>query len=187
MIQTPTLETERLLLRVPIHEDFERYAEFFCSEAAAPIGGPLSRGVAWRRFLQMPGAWMVQGFAMFSVIEKERGVWIGQAGPWYPDGWPGREVGYSFHQDAQGKGYATEAVVACMDYVFDVLGWDEVCHTIKSDNMPSKAVAKRVGSDYLGKVELMPPWDHLDAESWGQTKAQWHQHRTSLTSGKPST
>lgn len=187
MIQTPTLETERLLLRVPIHEDFERCAEFYCNEASKPIGGPMLRGDAWRRFLQMPGAWMVQGFAMFSVIEKERGVWIGQAGPWYPDGWPGREVGYAFHQDAQGKGYATEAVTACMDYVFDVLGWDEVCHTIEATNEASKAVAIRMGSNHLGKANMPPPLDKLDAELWGQTKAQWHQHRTSLTSGKPST
>ena len=98
----PTLETPRLLLRLPELGDFERYADMFADESTHHIGGPLSRHDAWRRFLQMPGAWMVQGFAMFSVVEKASGLWMGQAGPWFPDGWIGTEVGYSFHPDARG-------------------------------------------------------------------------------------
>ena len=70
----PTLETERLLLRVPQVGDFERYAELLCDPVAARhIGGGLSRGEAGRRFLQMPGAWVVQGFAMFALIDKATG------------------------------------------------------------------------------------------------------------------
>ncbi|MGK9797812.1 GNAT family N-acetyltransferase, partial [Salmonella enterica subsp. enterica] len=57
------IETERLILRVPRIEDFERYAELLGDEEAARyIGGHLPRAAAWRRFLQMPGAWVVQGF-----------------------------------------------------------------------------------------------------------------------------
>jgi len=68
------LETERLLLRVPEIGDFERYAELLGNEEAARyIGGHLSRAAAWRRFLQMPGAWSVQGFGMFSVVAEASG------------------------------------------------------------------------------------------------------------------
>ena len=49
MAEAPTLETGRLLLRVPRIEDFDRYAEMLGDEQAARyIGGRLPRAAAWR-------------------------------------------------------------------------------------------------------------------------------------------
>lgn len=171
------LETERLILRVPRIEDFERYAEFFADESSRIIGGPHARGDAWRRFLQMPGAWMLQGFAMFSVIEKSSGLWVGQAGPWRPDGWPGTEVGYAFHQDARGKGYCTEACVAAIDYAFDALGWEDVIHCIDESNVASQSVARRLGSRNRGRGQLPKPLDQHPIDVWGQTRGEWRVNR----------
>lgn len=173
----PILETERLLLRVPQADDFERFAEMLAHPSSLHIGGPLLRHEAWRRFLQMPGAWVLQGFAMFSVVEKSSGRWMGQAGPWQPDGWPGTEVGYSFHPDARGKGYATEACAAAMDYAFDVLGWNEVIHSISPENTASQAVAKRLGSRNRGPGKLPPPLDVHAIEIWAQSRAEWAENR----------
>ena len=70
----------------------------------------MPRTAAWRKFLQMPGAWAMQGFAMFSVIEKvQRPHGSDRLGPWHPEGWPGTEVGWALRARAWGKGYATEA------------------------------------------------------------------------------
>ena len=168
------IETERLLLRVPLRVDFDRYAELVCdAEATLHIGGAMTRGDAWRRFLQMPGAWAVQGFAMFSLVEKSTGLWVGQAGPWQPEGWPGTEVGYVLHPDAWGKGYATEACTAAIDWAFEVLGWEDVVHCIAPANTASQAVAKRLGSKLLGKAQLPPPLDVHHCDLWGQSRAQW--------------
>lgn len=171
------LETERLILCIPQIEDFERYAEFLAHESSRSIGGPHPRGDAWRRFLQMPGAWALQGFAMFSVIEKSSGQWVGQAGPWRPDGWPGTEVGYAFHQDAHGKGYCTEACVAAIDWAFDTLGWTEVIHCISPANTASQNVARRLGSRNLGPGALPPPLDAHAIDIWGQTREEWRARR----------
>lgn len=173
----PILETERLRLRVQQAGDFERYAEMLAHPSSLHIGGPLLRHEAWRRFLQMPGAWMVQGFAMFSVVEKSSGRWMGQAGPWCPDGWPGTEVGYSFHMDARGKGYATEACAVAMDYAFDTLGWDEVIHSISPENTASQTVAQRLGSRNRGPGKLPPPLDVHAIEIWAQPRAEWAENR----------
>ena len=169
----PKLETERLLLRVPQLGDFERYAQMFDDPSTRHIGGPLTRAEAWRRFLQMPGAWLLQGFAMFSVVEKDSGRWIGQAGPWYPDGWPGTEVGYAFHPDAHGKGYATEACVAAIDWAFAALGWTDVIQSIAPDNTASAAVAERLGARRRGQFDH---GGHV-VEIWGQTREEWAESR----------
>lgn len=169
----PGLETARLILRLPRLEDFERYAEMLADSSSHHIGGPMLRHEAWRRFLQMPGAWSVQGFAMFAVVEKASGRWMGQAGPWLPDGWPGTEVGYAFHPDARGKGYATEACTAAMDWAFDVLGWSAVIHCIAPANTASQAVAMRLGSYNRGPGKLPPPLDMHAVDIWGQTREQW--------------
>ena len=45
--------------------------------------------------MTMIGSWHATGFAMFSVIEKSSGRWVGRLGPWMPEGWPGPEVGWA--------------------------------------------------------------------------------------------
>ncbi len=177
----PRLETDRLVLRLPRREDFDAYAELMGDEEAARfIGGQLDRASAWRKFLQMPGAWMVQGFAMFAVVEKASGSWIGQAGPWQPEGWPGTEVGWSFLRSSWGRGFATEAATATIDWAFDQLGWTDVIHTIHPDNRPSQALAQRLGSTLRGSGRLPPPYEHLPVEVWGQSRAQWQARRAGV-------
>ena len=78
------IETDRLILRPIQAEDFEGCAILMGdAENARHIGGPQPRAVAWRGFLSMAGAWAIQGFGMFSVIEKSSGRWIGRLGPWH--------------------------------------------------------------------------------------------------------
>ena len=72
-----------------------------------------------------------------------------------------------------GKGYAYEATVATMDYVFDVLGWPDVIHTIDPDNIRSIALAKRLGSTNLGPTRLPEPYQDAPVDAWGQSAAQW--------------
>lgn len=172
------LETERLLLRVPRADDFDGYAGMMADEQASKfIGGPLQRAEAWRKFLQMPGAWLVQGFAMFSVCDKASGEWLGNIGPWHPEGWPGTEVGWAFRRSAWGRGYATEAAVAAVDWAFDVLGWQDVIHSIDPSNLASQALAQRLGSRNRGPGKLPPPLDSHPIEIWGQTREEWRARR----------
>lgn len=172
------LQTPRLLLRRPIAGDFERFAEMLGDDASARhIGGVLPRAAAWRRFLQMPGAWAVQGFAMFSVVEQSSGRWVGQTGPWFPEGWPGTEIGWSFHRDAWGKGYASEAATAAIDWTFAHLDWSEVIHSIDPDNAASIRLAERLGSSYRGPGQLPEPFADAKIGIWAQSRAQWFARR----------
>lgn len=174
----PVLETERLTLRPVAMEDFPRWAEMMGDpEAAKFLGGAQPAAVAWRGFMTMAGAWSLTGVSMFSLIERGTGLWLGRIGPWQPHGWPGTEVGWGLHPDAQGKGYGVEAATAAMDYAFDVLGWTEVIHCIDPDNIPSIRLAERVGSRNLGPTRLPPPFHELAMDRWGQSREDWRARR----------
>jgi RimJ/RimL family protein N-acetyltransferase len=170
----PTLETDRLTLRPPCAEDFDAWAALLADPVAARfIGRAQPPSGAWRNLATTTGAWVINGFGNFSVIEKATGRWIGRAGPWQPHGWPGPEIGWAFDRAVWGKGYATEAARRCLDFAFEVLGWDRVVHPIDPANIASIAVAQRIGSALLGPTRL--PWPHEDAvvDLYGQSRAAW--------------
>jgi RimJ/RimL family protein N-acetyltransferase len=127
--------------------------------------------------MTMAGAWALTGVAMFSVIDRETGQWLGRIGPWQPLGWPGTEVGWGLHPDAQGKGYGIEAATAAIDYAFDHLGWTEVIHCIDPDNTGSQNLARALGSANLGPAVLPPPFEAFPVDRWGQSREAWRARR----------
>jgi RimJ/RimL family protein N-acetyltransferase len=170
----PILETARLVLRPPVVDDFERWAEMLAdAESARFIGGVLPKPVAWRVVTQVRGAWALTGISMFSVIEKARDILFGGVGRWKRFGWPGPEVGWGVIPYAAVKGYALEAATAAIDYAFDTLGWSEVIHCIDPRNVRSQALARRLGSSIQRKAFMPPPFDHDEIDVWGQTRDEW--------------
>jgi RimJ/RimL family protein N-acetyltransferase len=174
----PELITERLVLRPPEAADFEGWARLMADpEAARFIGGAQHRAAAWRGFLTMVGSWQIQGFGMFSVLERRSGEWLGRVGPWQPLDWPGSEVGWALLGASQGQGFAHEAAVACIDWAFDALGWSEVIHCIDPVNLPSQRLAERLGACNRGRGCLPPPFEAAHVDLWGQTREQWRRQR----------
>jgi len=174
----PVLETERLTLRLPQASDLDSWTAMNAdSETMRFIGGVAGRSETWRQLCTMRGAWDIAGFAMFSVIERATGAWVGRLGPWEPEGWPGKEVGWGVAPQFAGRGYAYEATVAAMDYAFDVLGWPNVIHTIDPANHRSIALAKRLGSTNQGPTRLPDPFQDAPVDAWGQSAGQWRARR----------
>jgi RimJ/RimL family protein N-acetyltransferase len=173
-LDTLRLETPRLLLRMPRADDFDAWAEMMADEETARfIGGVMPRAISWRGLMTVIGSWHAQGFAMFSVIEKSTGRWIGRLGPWMPEGWPGPEVGWAIVRDCWGRGYAMEGSIAATNWAFDNLGWTEVIHSIAPDNFPSQRLAMRLGSRNRGPGQLPPPYQDAPIDIWGQTREEW--------------
>lgn len=137
------------------------------------IGGTAARGVCWRQLMTMIGSWHALGFAMFSVIEKASGRWIGRVGPWQPEGWPGTEVGWAIMRDCWGRGYAVEASIAATTWAFETLGWTDVIHSIAPDNIASIRVAEKLGSRHRGPGHLPPPFEDARVDIWAQRRDEW--------------
>lgn len=55
------------------------------------------------------------------------------------------EVGYAIERDAQGRGFATEAVKAMVDWALVDLGLPEVLGITDADNVGSRRVLERAG------------------------------------------
>ena len=168
------VETPRLILRAPRLEDLDPWAAMMADpETARFIGGTAPRAVTWRALMTMIGAWHANGFAMFSVIEKSTGRWIGRVGPWMPEGWPGSEIGWTVIREYWGRGFATEAAAASIDWAFDHLGWTQIIHSIAPDNAASQRVARKLGSRHRGSGQLPAPFEHAQVDIWGQTLDEW--------------
>ena len=165
------IETERLILReIDMERDFEPWAAAHADEETVRyLGGKvLSRAQVWRFMAGVIGHWQIRGYGFFSAEDRKTGEWVGHVGPWYPEGWPGREIGWTIARKHWGKGFATEAALACLDLVFNTLQWDRVIHVIVPGNAASVAVARKIGSEFLGTQEGLAAVTDETVEIYGQ-------------------
>jgi RimJ/RimL family protein N-acetyltransferase len=174
---TPTdriIETERLILRPPIADDFGGYCAFHGdSETMRYLGGISSPGEVWRRMRVAAGSWALDGFSFFSVIEKSSGKWIGRVGPIKPHQWPAPEIAWGLLSSQWGKGYAKEAATGAIEFAFAVLEWGSVSHMIDPENLRSAALATALGSQNKGPTSLPDPFSGLRADIWSQSNDEW--------------
>ena len=100
--------------------------------------------------------WRTYGFGLWAVIEKSSERMIGFAGISHPLWLPGWEraveVGWRLHRHAWGRGYATEAGRAGLDYGLERLALKEVIALIHPDNLRSAAVARRLGLELRERI-----------------------------------
>jgi RimJ/RimL family protein N-acetyltransferase len=155
---TPELTTERLLLRGLQLGDLDAYAAMYRDPEVMRYlehGRPLDRVAAWRMMAVHLGHWQLRGYGQWALVERATGEVVGRAGLWEPEGWPGLEVGWLLARPHWGRGFATEAGRAAIDYAFDVLGTEKVISLIRPENHLSVRVAKRLGESYERTIELL--------------------------------
>ena len=162
----PVIDTPRLRLRGPRVEDFEVFAGFLASPRSAHVGGPVPRVQAWRSFGHLTGHWVLRGYSMFILADRDTDRALGMAGPWFPEGWPEREIGWSiWGEGAEGKGLAHEAATAARLFAYETLGWPTAISLIVQGNARSEALARRMG--------CMPEGDFVH-ETFGKSRIFRH-------------
>ncbi|KPQ05816.1 MAG: acetyltransferase [Rhodobacteraceae bacterium HLUCCA12] len=166
----PVLETARLILRAPETRDFEPFATYSASARARFTGGPLDRASAWRSFCHLTGHWIHRGYGLFVIEARDDGRALGSAGPFFPEGWPEPEIGWTLWSPRdEGRGYAFEAAGAARAYAYDILGWQTAISLIDADNHRSQALARRLGCAPEGEGAVMGSactiWRHPAAET----------------------
>jgi len=165
------LETDRLILRVPDPElDFDAWAETMAdADTVRYLGGQtMNRAESWRSMATVIGHWSIRGYGFFSLENKETGEWVGRVGPWYPEGWPAPEIGWTIAPAHLRRGYALEAASASLDYVAKTLGWKRVIHVILEGNIASENLAKKLGSTFIRSEQGLPGVTDLTVNIFGQ-------------------
>jgi RimJ/RimL family protein N-acetyltransferase len=146
------IETERLLLRPLTPGDVEalhayqsrpdvcRYIPYE-PRSREEIAERLADPERTRLALDEPG----QALDL-AVVRKDTGELIGDALLfWHSAEHRSGEVGYAFHPDHGGRGYATEAAAAMLGLGFEGLGLHRIVGRIDARNDASGAVLRRLG------------------------------------------
>ena len=156
MIEAPILETPRLRLRMLQAEDFEEYAAIHTDPEVTRFTARmhLTREQAWNHMASICGHWYLRGYGMWAVVEMATNKLVGRVGYHCPEGWPEFELGWTIGRAFWGKGFATEAARAALDYSFDVMKRDHVVSLIDPLNVRSIAVAERLGEKLEGETEI---------------------------------
>lgn len=154
MTEPPELRTERLLMRAPRYEDYERFVEMLADPAVgAGLGKPdgLTPHDAWLDLSVLTAHWALRGFGHWVLEELDGGAVVGRAGLYHPPDWPGLEVGWTVAREHWGKGYAPEAGRAACEWAHGELGVDHILSLIHPENARSMRVAEKLGMTPEGR------------------------------------
>ncbi|HST36859.1 MAG TPA: GNAT family N-acetyltransferase [Allosphingosinicella sp.] len=149
----PVLETARLILRPIEADDLDAYAAMMAHGPTVKFlgGATLTREEAWRKLLIGPAQWLWLGYGYWAVERKDDGRLIGQLGfaDFKRDMAPGieglPEMGWAFHLDVAGQGYASEAAAAALAWIDEALAPGEIVAIIDEANLASIRVAEKAG------------------------------------------
>ena len=142
------LETRRLLLRPPRLTDVPALFTFLGDPQAMQYTHlDQSLRQCRRRIAVHERRRRRDGCAPWTILTRDAQRIVGWGGLYedpFDPGW-GVEVGYAFHPEAWGKGYATELVTASLDLADAALALPEVRAFVREDNPASRRVLEKSG------------------------------------------
>lgn len=151
MIVGNSIGTERLTMVPHGVADYDDLRQMWGDPAVVRLlgGVPGTAEDSWARLLRYAGNWALLGHGFWCVRRRDTGAYVGDVGYLEAkrtgvegfDGDP--EIGWSLNVAAYGQGFATEAVVAALEW-----GEGRFARTvamINPQNTASEAVARRCG------------------------------------------
>jgi RimJ/RimL family protein N-acetyltransferase len=153
------VETERLLLRPWRDGDVEPYARLCADPEVMRYigdGSTLTRRVSEGQIRRFARHWEEHGYGLWAIEERRTGAFAGFVGLVYQEDWTeGKyktEVGWRLDRAFWGRGLATEAARAGVDYGLEKLGLERVISIIQPKNAASRRVAEKAGLTLRGET-----------------------------------
>lgn len=154
MVMNVILETERLLLRTFTVEDVSLIYELNKEPDVTRFTGDPIKDIAHAQ--QVLEQVILPQYALYNhgrwaVLTKPGHEFIGWCGLKYRPERNEIDLGYRFKKSAWGKGYATEAAFACINYGFEKLSLKRIVGRAMPGNIASLKVLEKCGMKYIGE------------------------------------
>lgn len=141
------ITTPRLTLRKPEAADLAPAAAFWASERSHLMGGPWTSAQTAIEMADLHAQWAKHGFSLFTVVLNATGAPIGGIGPFFPEGYPEPELGWSLWDARyEGQGLAFEAATAARDWFFANTRFKTAVSFTNPDNARSHRLCERMGA-----------------------------------------
>ncbi len=149
----PQIQTDRLLLRAHVAADHGAlWAMRNHPDVYRHLGGePSTEEASWRRLLASAGHWVLMGYGYWLMEERGTGRVVGECGfsEFHRDISPPLvgtlEAGWILGADFHGKGYASEAMNAILNWAENTYPGRPLTCIINTENAPSIRLAERLG------------------------------------------
>ena len=169
----PELRTERLLLRAIQQEDVDDYYERLFADPEVmrflPGGQPLPRERLDGLVERSHGHWKEHGYGVWIVCDRGDGEIRGQCGLRYVDEVEETEILYAYSRSSWGRGLATEAARATLDFGFEQTRLQRIVAYAVPDNTASTRVMEKLEMRHEGEDRL---WD-LDLVRYAISRTEW--------------
>lgn len=145
------VETARLIMRYLQSEDLDEFCEICCDpEIMRYVGNgqPLSREQTQRWIEKSQVNYREHGFGCLAVVAKEDDCLIGYCGLVNPTINGEAEIIYAFKKQYWGKGLASEAAKAMLDFGLKQCGLKRVVAAIDPGNLASIRIVEKWGMKY---------------------------------------
>lgn len=145
------IETERLLLRVFEETDLYDVMDIWGDEEVMKhCNGAIPQEQLHKALTAYASCHRINGISVYAVIEKKSGRVVGTAGFKVTKTKDVVELIYHFAKSAWGKGYATEATSACVQFAKTIPWLMKIFASADSKNAGSLKVLEKAGFEYRG-------------------------------------
>ncbi len=147
----PTLVTERLVLRPFVLGDLDELAAIHAEESFwwYPLRKGMTKEETGQFLERVLTRYESDGFGIEALVDRANGTMLGWAGlavpHFLPEILPAVEVGWRLVHAQWGKGLATEAGAAAVDFGFTTGGLSRIVSIYEPENVASGRVMARLG------------------------------------------
>lgn len=152
------ITTDRLNLKLASMEDAPFFLELYNAPSFIQFIGDKNlrsledaRSYVQNRFLPQIER---LGYGNYLIIRKEDGAKIGSVGIFEREGLDVQDIGFSFLEEFQGKGYGYEAASKLLETAFTDFGCSKISAITSKENIASQSLIQKLGLKYLKTVQL---------------------------------